>query len=142
MQPEYIFNMFTFRSTIHNRILRADGKLIHIPNNRAEIAKRSFVVSSARLWNALPSHIRTSLSLFSFHYSLKAHLLRRAGLGDCVTGWFACWCCLWAALWVARCWLCLVIQTIYWESLAHISTNQLFYIFCICSTRHLSQSIA
>ena len=31
---------------------------------------------------------------------------RERGLGDCVTGWFVCWCWLWITLWVGRCWLC------------------------------------
>ena len=75
----------TFISSIHNRVLRADGRLIHISTDRTEIANRSFVVGSARLWNTLPSHIRKSRSLSSFHYSLKVHLL---GGVDCITGWF------------------------------------------------------
>ena len=84
-QPQYIISMFTFRSSIHNRVLRGDGRLIHIPTHRTEIAQRSFVVGSARLWNTLPSHIRKSRSLSSFHSLLKVHLLGR-GLGDGVTG--------------------------------------------------------
>ena len=65
-------------------VLRADGRLIHIPNYRTEIAHRSFVVGSALLWNTLPSQIRKSRSLSSSNYLLKVHLLGR-GLGDCVS---------------------------------------------------------
>ena len=38
--------MFTFRSSIHNRILRADGRLIHIPSSYWDRLNRSFVLCS------------------------------------------------------------------------------------------------
>ena len=62
-QPQYLFSMFTFRSSIHSRVLRADGRLIHIPTRRTEIAHRSFVGSVVEY--TLPSHIRKSRSLSS-----------------------------------------------------------------------------
>ena len=70
-QPQYIFTMFSFRPPIQNRVLRADGRLIHIPTHRTEIANRSFVVGSDRLWNTLPSHIRKSRSLSSQFLSIS-----------------------------------------------------------------------
>ena len=79
LQPAYILEMFTLRSSIHNRSLSDDGNLIRIPVHRSELASGSFVACSARLWNSLPFHIPSSPSQTTFNRLLRAHLLGRGG---------------------------------------------------------------
>ena len=83
LQPAYILEMFTLRSSIHNRSLRGDGNLIRIPAHRSELASRSFVACSARLWNSLPFHLRWSPSQSTFDRLLRAHLLGGGGGAGC-----------------------------------------------------------
>ena len=84
-QPAYILEMFTLRSSIHNRSLMGDASLIRIPAHRSELASRSFVACSAWLWNSLPFRVRSSPSQSTFDRLLRAHLLGGGGgAGLCI----------------------------------------------------------
>ena len=63
--PAYLANMICHPS--HNRELRStDHNLLGVTRTRTETGKRSFVISSAHIWNALPPNGRASLSRESF----------------------------------------------------------------------------
>ena len=83
LQPAYILEMFTLKSSIHNRSLRGDGGLIRIPAHRSELASKSFVACSARLWYSLPFRVRSSPSQSTFDRLLRAHLLGGGGGAGC-----------------------------------------------------------
>ena len=74
--PEYMSNLFVKSSEVHNRNLRSvDNETLRIPYARTNIYDRSFAVSGAREWNALPYDIKRSGSIASFKYNLKQYLL-------------------------------------------------------------------
>ena len=73
--PEYISNLFTMASEIHNRNLRsAEQNILTIPYLRTCYSERSFSIDGAKRWNALPLNIRSSNSIQAFKTSLKGHL--------------------------------------------------------------------
>ena len=63
--PEYV-------SSRTNYSLRANDNLV-VPFARTERYKRSFLISSVKLWNNLPSNIRSCSSIASF----KSSVVRR-----------------------------------------------------------------
>ena len=74
--PEYMSNLFVKSSEAHNRNLRSvDNETLRIPYARTNIYDRSFAVTGARKWNALPYDIKRSESIASFKYNLKQYLL-------------------------------------------------------------------
>lgn len=70
--PSYLFCRLNARSTVHNRTIRF-GHLYHIQRYSTAIFQNSFTYCSAKLYNALPSRLK-SLSVTSFKINLK-HLL-------------------------------------------------------------------
>ena len=74
--PEYMSNLFVKSSDVHNRYLRSiDNETLRIPYARTNIYMydRSFSVTGAREWNALPYDIKRSGSIASFKYDLKQY---------------------------------------------------------------------
>lgn len=53
-------------------------RLVDVVYKITRHGSRSFSVALAKLWNALPLEIRSSVSLLQFKRSLKSHLLRKA----------------------------------------------------------------
>lgn len=62
--PEYLQNMFTFRSTDYN--LRKIEMKLNVPKPQTDYLKRSFCYSGTWLWNTLPHSARTANSLKHF----------------------------------------------------------------------------
>jgi hypothetical protein len=61
LAPEYLQNLFLFRTTDYN--LRNAEMKLNLPKPRTDYLKRSFGYSGARLWNTLPHSARTANSL-------------------------------------------------------------------------------
>ena len=66
--PEYMSNLFVKSSEVHNRnYLRSiDNETLRIPYARTNIYDRSFDVTCAREWNALPYDIKRSGRIHCF----------------------------------------------------------------------------
>ena len=74
--PEYMSNLFVKPSEVHTRNLRSiDNETLRIPYARTNVYDRSFAVTGAREWNALPYDIKRSGSIASFKFNLKQYLL-------------------------------------------------------------------
>ena len=74
--PEYMSNLFVKPSEVHNRNLRSiDNETLRIPYARTNVYDRSFAVTGAREWNALPYDIKRSGSIASFKFNVKQYLL-------------------------------------------------------------------
>ena len=72
---EYTSYLFVKSSEVHNRNLRyVDNETLRIPYARTNIYDRSFAVTGAREWNALPYDIKRSGPIASFKYNLKQYL--------------------------------------------------------------------
>ena len=72
LTPEYLQNLFSFRSTNYN--LRNAEMKLNLPKPRTEYLKRSFCYSGARLWNTLPHSARTANSLRHFKNEINRFL--------------------------------------------------------------------
>ena len=74
LTPEYITNMLTPNSQVHDRTLRssADGTLM-VPGSRTSLYDKSFSVSAPKYWNSLPTYIKNEHSLTSLS-SFQTHL--------------------------------------------------------------------
>lgn len=53
--PEYICEMFIKISDTHNRSLRSvQNELLRISSSRTQMYENSFIISAAKIWNAIP----------------------------------------------------------------------------------------
>ena len=70
--PEYITNMLTPNSQVHDQTLRSsvDGTLM-VPRSHTSLYDKSFSVSAPKYWNSLPTYIKNAPSLSSFQTHLK-----------------------------------------------------------------------
>ena len=75
LSPDYISDLLTYRSQTTNRQLRSTSNFnLHVPRFNTNYFQNSFQVSSALLWNNLPSEIRNAASLAIFKSSLRDFL--------------------------------------------------------------------
>ena len=75
--PVYIKDMIKLYQS--SRTLRSSDKiLLEVPKCRTKYGERSFMCMIPRLWNKLPSELRTVSVLSVFQRSLKTHLFRKA----------------------------------------------------------------
>jgi hypothetical protein len=77
--PSYLCDLIKIRPE-RRMTLRSDTnyKMLEIPTTkRKTFAERSFSVSGPRLWNDLPSYIRSSKSISSFKKDLKTYLFEK-----------------------------------------------------------------
>lgn len=73
-QPSLLHSNFNCKDITSDRVTRAPKDILIQPQCRTELFKRSFRLSSARLWNGLPSSIRNARTLTDFK-RFFAHLL-------------------------------------------------------------------
>ncbi|CAL1671809.1 unnamed protein product [Lasius platythorax] len=73
-QPSLIYSGFTFKSTVTSRATRTSDDILSLPLCRTEIFRRSFRFSASKLWNELPSDIRSARSIGEFKRKLYEHL--------------------------------------------------------------------
>ena len=71
--PSYPLAFFNFRFT--TRPVRGNAAALDISSCETETLKRSFHISSAYLWNSLPSHLRDITTIPHFKSRLHHHLL-------------------------------------------------------------------
>ena len=71
--PSYLLAFFYF--AVANRPVRGEMKPLDIRGFNTKTLKKSFHVSSAYLWNSLPSNIRNIISVPHFKSCLHQHLL-------------------------------------------------------------------
>ena len=76
LTPEYITDLLKPVSETHNRNLRSVtcGSL-SVPRSKTALYDGSFSATAPKLWNALPSDIRTCSSLDNFKKSAKNHFI-------------------------------------------------------------------
>ena len=76
LAPEYLTNLLTKPSQMHDRNLRSNDKdILKIPFSRTTYYDKSFSVTGPRFWNSLPLELRQSSHLNSFKKALKSYLL-------------------------------------------------------------------
>ena len=77
LAPSYLCDLIKYRSA--SRDLRSlNDVLLDVPRCKSSIGSRAFVVSAPKLWNNLPSDVRTCTSLTSFKTKLKTYLFSDA----------------------------------------------------------------
>ena len=77
LAPSYLCDLIKYRSA--SRDLRSlNDVLLDVPRCKSSIGSRAFVVSAPKLWNNLPSDVRTCTSLTSFRTKLKTYLFSDA----------------------------------------------------------------
>ena len=72
-QPSYLRSLLT----IHDRpysTRSSDALTLLIPYTRTSLGKRAFSVAGPRLWNSLPTSVRSADSLLTFRSRLKTYL--------------------------------------------------------------------
>jgi len=73
LAPEYLIDNYTFNHQIHSYSTRSANNL-HIDKATTKYYSNSFRISSQKLWNNLPSHIKDCDTLNSFKNQLSKHL--------------------------------------------------------------------
>src|SRR5271154_4716768 len=72
LAPSYLCDLIKYRSA--SRDLRSiNDVLLDVPRCKSSIGSRAFVVSAPKLWNNLPSDVRTCTSLTSYKTKLKTY---------------------------------------------------------------------
>ena len=71
LAPPYLNKMSTFNKTLNNYGLRSSSYDLELPNCRTNYYKDSFAFSGAKVWNALPRHLKEETSLDDFKSELK-----------------------------------------------------------------------
>ena len=71
--PPVINDMYTTNSDIHNYTTR-QKHFLHVNKSNINIYSKSFVHTSARIWNAMQSEIGVYVSIFKFKISSNMYL--------------------------------------------------------------------
>ena len=71
--PEYLLSMFTFTHNVHSHRTRNSVNSFFVPRYSG-INLKSFNYTGVKLWNSLPSHIRSTEGKTTFRKKLKDHL--------------------------------------------------------------------
>lgn len=77
-QPSLLRANYSLKVPLSDRTTRAPRDTLLQPHCRTELFKRSFRVTSIRMWNDLPSSIKEAKTLAEFKNRLYAHLLSRS----------------------------------------------------------------
>ena len=64
-----------FEKVDHQKAARANGRNLKIPKVKTESAKRGFYYSGVKIYNALPSHLKTERFYLPFKQGLKEHFM-------------------------------------------------------------------
>ena len=83
LAPQYITDLITIKQQFGHMMLRSQSELQLLPPGtitKRTLGDRSFMASALKLWNRLPSNIRTvnDLNNYCFKTLLKTHLFRQA----------------------------------------------------------------
>ena len=76
-QPAYLFDLLSIRHRRQPLRSLHSGLQLHQPVSSGLFTSRSFSHQAPRLWNSLPSNLRSSPSLMNFRKLLKTHLYHR-----------------------------------------------------------------
>ena len=77
LAPSYLCDLIKYRSASHD-LRSLNDVLLDVPRCKSSIGSHAFVVSAPKLWNNLPSDVRTCTSLTSFKTKLKTYLFSDA----------------------------------------------------------------
>ena len=75
MLPIDLYNVFVTRDSVSKRSTRMQGDNLALPLCRTELFKKSFRCYAAKLYNDIPSDIRTTTSFDLFKFKFFEHLL-------------------------------------------------------------------
>ena len=75
LAPTYLTQTFTLDNTLNNHALRSSNSDLGLRKYRTNYYKNSFAFSGAKVWNALPRHLKEETSLNKFKSELKKGLL-------------------------------------------------------------------
>ena len=71
--PDYLQELFVQVNEAHNYNLRFSDMNVKIPQPHTECLRRSLSYSGARLWNSLPSTIKSLPNLNNFNNVINAY---------------------------------------------------------------------
>ena len=75
--PAYLSDLI--QTAVAVRPLRSsDAPLLTVPRTRSELVRRAFSIAAPRIWNSLPSDIRSCRTVDTFKRHLKTHLFRQS----------------------------------------------------------------
>ena len=64
-----------FEKVYHQKATRANGRHLIIPKVKTESAKRGFYYSGAKIYNALPTHLKIERFYLPFKQGLKKYFM-------------------------------------------------------------------
>lgn len=73
-RPTYLYNKLEKLSDFHQICTRHGGRYC-VPKHNSQFFKRSFSYTAANIFNNLPTNIKNSLSIISFHKKTKNHII-------------------------------------------------------------------
>ena len=75
--PQYLRDLL--QQHVPARLLRSsnDPSCLVVPRTRTAIGDRAFAACAPRLWNSLPSHLRSANSLYTFKKHLKTYIFKQ-----------------------------------------------------------------
>ena len=69
LAPDYLGNVFTFTSNIHDRSLRSSSQFqLYSPRPNTELFRKSFAYSGSSIWNSLPNYVKSANSVLQFKH--------------------------------------------------------------------------
>ena len=74
--PRYLYNRLQSVPSYVLQLRSGDGHLLLFPTHHTNFYTNSFTIHSVRIWNALPTEIRSSSTYNNFKLLLKRYLLR------------------------------------------------------------------
>ena len=74
LAPRYLSQLITTRQ--RDGLRHSDAVLLHQPMTNKCVGEQAFGVAAPRLWNALPSEIRSAATLGDFKTALKTHMFK------------------------------------------------------------------
>ena len=75
-QLQYVADLPTRR---RGRLRSSTSSLLDVrPSRYVTVGDRSFATAGPRLWNSIPTDVRSALSLTTFRQKLKTHLFRQS----------------------------------------------------------------
>ena len=78
LAPEYLSDVFTRISMVHNRNLRSvDNDFLRLPTSNTNFYENSFTISATKLWKVISLNIRNIEGLNEFKRALKSYLLSK-----------------------------------------------------------------
>ena len=75
--PRYLYDLFHSCPSVSAMYTRSDPNMLYFPRHRTTVYSKSFLVTACRIWNEIPSDIKTYTSVKTFKIKYYDYLLSR-----------------------------------------------------------------